>query len=278
MTNEIDLRNYLDVLIRRGKFVLAMPLVAVMVAALATFAIQPTYQATATIALAPSTVSVSLANLLPPYYLMVDSPRNLPTAYTPAYYIAILKGAEVVDAAQPRAAMTIASDGGDRSLVQITARGNEPSRVADAANAYAQAGAQRIQRLLIPSGAEAASAKKKLDAAQLAFDKFLQDHQIADYDSVSPPALPADQRQELLRLSHERDLAESIYLDFARDLARTSILAETAYRPTVIPAPVPTAPASPNLAQNLLIGAALGLLIGILGAFTLEFVRRPAQR
>ena len=68
MPNEIDLRDSIDLLIRRWKFVLAMPILAALAAALVTFAIKPAYQATAALALAPSTVSISLANQLPPYY------------------------------------------------------------------------------------------------------------------------------------------------------------------------------------------------------------------
>jgi uncharacterized protein involved in exopolysaccharide biosynthesis len=278
MPDEIDVRNYIDILIRRWKFVIAMPILAAIAAALVTFTIQPVYQATATIALAPATVSVSLSNLLPPYYLMVDSPRNLPPAYTPTYYLAILKSADVVAAAQTRSAITLAGDGNDRALIHITARGAAAATVAADANAYAQAGANRLQQLLVPSGAEVAAAKQKLDAAQQAFDQFLLDHKISEYDPAAPPLLSSDKRKELLALSHARDLAESIYLDFARDFAKTSILAETSYRPTVIPASVPTAPSSPQLAPNILLGGAFGLLIGILGAFTLEFSRRSIQR
>lgn len=278
MPNEIDLRNYIDVLIRRWKFVLAMPILAALAAALVTFAVKPMFQATATIALAPATVSVSLSNLLPPYYLMVDSPRNLPPAYTPTYYIALLKSAEVVAAAQTRSTITIAGDGSDRALIHITARGDAAPTVAADANAYAHAGANRLQQFLVPNGAQVTVAKQKLDAAQQAFDQFLRDHKIADYDPAAPPALSPDKRAELLTLSHARDLAESVYLDFARDFAKTAILAETSYRPTVIPAVVPSAPASPQPAQNILIGGAFGLLIGILGAFTVEFTRRSVQR
>lgn len=277
MPNEIDLRDYIDILIRRWKFVIAMPILAAMTAAIISFAVKPVYQATATIALAPATVSVSLSNLLPPYYLMVDSPRNLPPAYTPTYYIAMLKGADVVAAAQTRSAIAIAGDGGDRSLINITARADDAKATAADANAYAQAGANRLAQLLVPTGAEVTAAKQKLDAAQQAFDKFLLDNKIVDYDPAVPPALASAKRIELTTLSHARDLAESTYLEFARDFAKTAILAETAYRPTVIPATIPSAPASPQLAQNVLIGGAFGLLIGILGAFTLELVRRPAQ-
>lgn len=274
MSNEINLRDYIDVLIRRWKFVLAMPMLAILAAALVTGLTQPTFQATATIALAPSTVAVSLSNLLPPYYLAVDSPRRLPTSYTPTYYVTLLKDAEVINAAQPRAAITIVADNNDRSLIHIIAQGNDPRMVADSANAYAQAGAQRIQRLLVPDGEDVARAKQKLDAAQDALDQFLTEHHITEYDPALPPALPADQRKQLTQLNRERDLAESVYLEFAREFAQSAILAETAYRPSVISAPVPTAPVSPRWMQNLLLGAAFGLLIGVVGAFLLEMLRK----
>jgi capsular polysaccharide biosynthesis protein len=275
-TNEITFRDYLDVLIRRWYIVVAMPLLAMLAAALVTFALKPTYEATATLALAPTTVSISLANQLPPYYLMVNDPRRLPTAYTPTYYVAILQGADVVSAAKPQAVVTIAPDGSDRSLIHLTARGDDPKKVADTANAYVQAGAQRLQQLLQPTGEETAAAQKRLDDAQQALIAFARDNGFS-YDPSAPDVpstLPRAQVLEFQQLLRERDIAESVYLDFARDSERTTILANTAYRPTIITASVPTAPISPKLAQNVLIGAAFGLLIGLLGAFSIEFVAR----
>jgi len=274
MPNDFNLRDYLDVLIRRWQIIVAMPILAVLAAAMATMAIPPTYEATATLALAPSTVSISLASQLPPYYLMVDSPRHLPVAFTPTFYIALIKGADVVTAAQPRAAISLAADSNDRSLIAITARGDSPQVVADSANQYAQASAQRIQQALAPSGAESAAAKKILDAAQTALDQFLRDHHLTDYDLTASAGLSPDQRKQYSDLARARDLAESVYLDLARDDAKSAILADTTLRPTIIPAPVPTGSIAPKMSQNLLLGAAFGLLIGILGVFTLEFMRR----
>ena len=274
MPNEIDLRDYIDILIRRWKIILAMPILAVFAAAVVTLAIKPEYEATATLALVPSTVSISLSNQLPPYYLMVDSPRHLPTAFTPTYYVALLKGAEVVRAAQSQAAITISADSNDRSLIAISARGDNPRIVADAANQYAQVGAQRIQQLLAPSGAVSALAKQKLDAAQQALDQFMRDNKLTDYDPSTATGLTPDQRKQFTDLGRARDLADSVYLDLARNDATNAILADTTLRPTIIAAPVPTVPVAPNMSQNLLIGAAFGLMIGILGAFALDVTRR----
>lgn len=273
---EAPLRFYLDVLIRRWYIVVAMPLLAMLAAALVTFTIKPTYEATATLALAPSTVAVSLSNLLPPYYLMVDEPRHLPTAYTPAYYIALLNGADVARAAKAQAAITITSDASDRALIRITARGDDPQRVADAANSYARAGIARIQQLLQPSGEDVATARQRLDDAENALVAFARENNFA-YDpaeSQPPTNLPRAKMLEFQHLLRARDVAESVYLDFAREYEKRLILTTTAYRPTLIEATVPNAPVAPKLASNLIIAAAVGLFIGLLGAFTLELIRR----
>jgi hypothetical protein len=269
-----DIGIYFDVLIRRWKIIVAMPVLAVIAAALATLAIKPTYEASAGIALAPTTVSISLANQLPPYYLMVSDPRNLPIAYTPAYYIAILNGADVVNAAQARAAISISGDGNDRALLHILARGSEAKLAADAANAYAQAGVSRITALLQPTGAQADAAKQMLQAAEQAIVKYASDNGI-DYDPSGmreTPQLPRGKELAFQSLLRDRDIAESVYLDFARDLERSAIMANTANRPIMIPATIPTAPVSPKIAQNILFGAAFGLLVGIVGAFAIELV------
>lgn len=279
MSNEIDLRDYIDILIRRRLIIAAMIVIAVLAFAGATALTQPTYEATATIALAPATVSVSISSQVPPYYLMVDPSHRLPPAYTPAYYIAVLKSAAVVDAVTPRLPATIASDNADKSLIAITTRGGDPQAAAQAATRWAQVGAARIGQLLLPDGADVALAKQKLDDAQNALDKFLQDNQISDYDSAMPPTnLAASQRKQLNDLARARDLADSVYLDIARDNAHASINAATAAQPTVLPAAVPSAPVSPQPLQNILIGAVFGLLIGVAAACAVEWVlRRPAS-
>lgn len=279
MPNEIDLREYFDILIRRWQIIAAMVVIAVITFVGVTVLTKPTYEATATIALAPSTVSVSISSQVPPYYLMVDPSHPLPTAYTPTYYIAILKSSEVVDAVTPRLPATISSDSADKSLIEITTRGGDPKLAAQAATSWAQVGAERIGKLLLPDGADVAAAKQKLDDAQNALDKFMQDNRITDYDPASPPTnLSSDKRKQLNDLSRARDLADSVYLDIARDYEHTSIIAATSNKPTVIPAVVPNSPVSPKPLQNVLIGAALGLLVGIVAAFAVEFVlRRPAS-
>jgi uncharacterized protein involved in exopolysaccharide biosynthesis len=273
----LDLSVYFDILIRRWKFVVAMPVLSMIAAALVSILTSPTYEATAIIALSPATLSVPTTNQSPPYYLMVDSPQHLPTSYTPTYYLDILKGNEVVTQAAPQLSIAIASDGGDKSLIDITARGGDPKQVQTAANTYAQVGAAHIQRILQPTDADASAAQKKLDSAEQALVKFSKDNGLDNYDLSllrMETFSSVDKQLELNKLMHDRDVAESVYLDFARELGRAQILAAGLYAPKVISAPAPDAPVSPKLNQNVLIGAVLGLVVGILGAFALGNVSR----
>ncbi|MDE3090036.1 MAG: hypothetical protein KGJ80_11700 [Chloroflexota bacterium] len=272
----LDLREYLDVLIRRWRFVLAMPILAMIAAALVSFAMKPTYEATAVIALSPSTLSIPTTGQAQPYYLLVDSPRRLPTAYTPTYYVALLNGDDVVAQVAPQAAVTIAPNSGDKSLIEITARSEDPQKAASTANKWMQEGAARIQKALLPSQNELGAAGVKLTEAEQALVKFSKGNGL-DYDLKglrSATFSSTDKQLELNGLLRAYDTAESVYLDFAKDWERESILATSAYTPARIAAAVPTVPVSPKPAQNILIGAALGLLLGILAAFAAEFVSR----
>jgi uncharacterized protein involved in exopolysaccharide biosynthesis len=276
-----DLREYFDVLIRRWKFVLAMPILAAIAATLVSAAIKPMYEATAVIALSPATLSVPTSGQAPPYYLMVDSPRRLPTAYTPAYYVALLNSAEVVAQVAPQAAVTIAPNGGDKSLIEITARSDDPQKAVTTANKWMREGAAQIQKALLPSQDELGAAQVKLDEAEQALVKFSKDNGLGDYDLTRLRAASfssTDKQLELGRLLRAYDTAESVYLDFAKDWERENILTTSAYAPARIAAPVPITPVSPKPAQNIVIGAAFGLFLGILGAFALEYVSRNGHK
>jgi capsular polysaccharide biosynthesis protein len=277
MTDDtLDLRAYFDVLIRRWKFVLAMPILAMIAAALVSFAVKPTYEATAVLGLAPVTVSVPTTSQAPPYYLMVTSPSNLPTAYTPTYYIALLEGNDVVSQVAPQVPVTIDSNGSDKSLIDITARGGDPQQVTATANKWMQQGAARIQKALLPSQDQLSAAQAQLDEAEQALVKFSKDNGL-DYNLNRLRAATfssSDNQVELGKLLRAYDVAESVYVGLAENSERENILATSTYAPSLIAAAVPTTPVSPKPVQNILIGAALGLLLGILGAFALEWVAR----
>jgi hypothetical protein len=272
-------RGYLDMVTRRGRWriLVAMPILAMSAAAVLTVLSPTIYQTTAVVALNPSSLSVPSLNQSPPYYLMVDSPSHLPTVYSPVFYIELLKGAEVVNAAKPAVPVTIASNSSDRSLIEVTARGSDANLVAQTANTYAAVGAQFIGQALLPSSQITASAQAKLDAADGALAQFSKDNGLGEYDlsKLRSPVAPLsfEKKMELARLLRARDVAESTYLDLARDQARNGILAVTANKPIAIAQPAPSAPVGKS-ALNVLLGGGLGLLVGVLAAFVMEYQTR----
>ncbi len=279
MTTELpssDLRDYFDVLIRRWKLVVAVAVLATAAAVAAGLMTPPTFEATATIALAPATLSIPTANQVPPYYLMVNSARQLPTAFTPTYYVALLKGADVVNAVAPDVAVSIAPNAGDKSLIEITARGSDAGLVAQTANKWAQVGAARIAAALVPNGEQTGIALKALDAADQALVKFCTDNGL-DYDLAklrSGLSLSTDKRLELARLVRNRDNAEAVFNGLQRDYDEESILAASTLKPATINAQVPSTPSGPKWAQTAGLAAGLGLLVGVLGAFAIEYLNR----
>lgn len=268
--------DYLDVLVRRWRILVAMPILAMIAAALVS-ALSPTlYEGTSVIALNPATLSVPSLNQSPPYYLMVDSPNHLPIAYSPAFYVEMLKSSEVASAVnQPGVTVSISPNPADRSLIEISARGNNPEVAAAAANKYAEVGAQIIGRAFVPSTQLMALADEKLKTADDALAKYSQDNGLGEYDlmKLESAVLPAYEKKiELARLLRAREVAESLSLELARDQARGTILATTINKPIVINKPVPSTPVAPKTAQNTLVGAGLGLLVGILAAFVVEYL------
>lgn len=268
-------RDYFDVLVRRWQILIAMPILAMIAAAVVSFLSPTIYEATAIIALNPSTLSVPSLNQSPPYYLMVDSPNHLPIAYSPAFYFEMLKSSDVVNTAKPPLPVSIASNSSDRSLIEIFARGSDPGLAAQTANKYAEVGAQFITQAFIPSSQIAITAEAKLKSTDDALAQFSKENGLGDYDLARLKAASFatyDKKIELARLLRARDVAESVYLELARDQARGTILAATANKPIAISKPAPTVPIAPKTMQNILLGAGLGLFVGVLAAFAVEFL------
>ncbi len=266
------LQGLFDVLIRRWHLVGALTVLAMVAAALVSLTTKPAYETTAVIALAQATLSVPASNQSSPYYLTVDASSRMPKAFTPAYYVALLKSMPAAQAAQ--AAVSISSNASDRSLIEITARSENAQIAAQAANAIAQAGTARIHQALLPGDDEVTAAQQSLDQSEQALVKFSQENGLGDYDLArlqTNSSLSSTKKLELARLLRTHETAEKVYLEFAYDYERATILASGDYKPTIFLAPEPTAPISPKPLQNTLVGGVLGLLIGVSAALALEY-------
>ncbi|MBI3742256.1 MAG: hypothetical protein HY257_10955, partial [Chloroflexi bacterium] len=174
--------NYFDILLKHARVIVALTFIAALAAALFSFAQPATYEATALIALAPATLSVPTSNQAAPYYLTIDAARQLPPQFTPAYFLAQLKSAEFFSVFSTPPSVSLNSNASDRSLIEISARGGDARGAADAANRYAEEGALYLLKLLIPSGDQADTALKKLQAAEQTLAKFSTDNGLGEYD------------------------------------------------------------------------------------------------
>jgi len=144
MEDEIDLRQYLEVLIRRWKWIVALTLIpALVAAAISFFVLQPTYEAKA------------LVLITGPRYLLRFDPRvetisDIATAYKAYPSLAtsddLLK--QVLDVLDPPLpenegslqalrAKVSASTGADPSLLELKATNGVPQQAAQVANTWA---------------------------------------------------------------------------------------------------------------------------------------------
>jgi capsular polysaccharide biosynthesis protein len=176
--------------------------------------------------------------------------------------------------------VSITSDSGDRSLIDITARGADPQQVADTANKWMQVGAVVIQAALEPGQAELTTAQTRLTQNEQALVKFSLGNGFDEYDLSrlrGATFSSTDKQIELAGLLRAYDTSESVYLDLAKEWESDDILAKTVYRPTLISAAAAAAAVSPKPVQNALFGAVLGLFVGVVGAFVLHAVA-PSSR
>lgn len=270
-----DLRSYLDVLIRRWRWVAVMTILALLAATILTLATRPVYEATAVISLSPATLSVPTSSQAPPYYYVVDSPSRLPIAHSPTFYVDLLKSGEMAKAISSTLPVSIGVDGSDKSLIDITARGSNPSQVTQIANAWAEAGTLRLEQALKPDANEVSAALGGLKTAEQDLAHFSEANSLGELDVNrlrTVAGLSTDKRTELDQLLRNYDVAESVYLDLAKEQARENLLAANSNKPIFISAAIPAAPVAPKPTQNLALGGVLGLLVGVLSAFAVEYM------
>jgi len=173
MEEEIDLREYVDVIVKRWKLVLGIPFLAVLVAALVSFLLlPPVYEAVATC------VATN------PKYQMQFDPRiqSVSELQVPAKaYAALAKNAnlekQVIAALDTTLApqerrievlddMLSASQGGDPSVILLQVRSTDPQKAATIANTWANLYRQQINELYGRSADEQSNIEAQLKTAE----------------------------------------------------------------------------------------------------------------
>jgi len=150
MEDEINLRNYIDVLVRRWKWIVGVTLVATLLAGVVSFATPPTYEATAAV-----------------FVLSLVQPSASKVLISPQTQLAFLQSNDVaqrvvqtlgdkLSAEEKKELLRTGSgspgivrtnaDTNDKSLFRVTAQAGQAQNAADIANAWADAGAEAINQ------------------------------------------------------------------------------------------------------------------------------------
>jgi len=104
----------------------------------------------------------------------------------------------------------------------------------------------------------------------------------AEIDALEPQLLSLQQqvaraKAEGDRLATERSVAQNVYASAADQLARLALAPAGAEAEVASPASVPAAPAGRNRLFNVAVAGVLGLMLGVFGAFAIEWWRGGAQ-
>jgi succinoglycan biosynthesis transport protein ExoP len=194
MEEEIDLREYVLVLLKHWKLILGTTVAAAVTALVVSFFLPPTYEATA------------LVVVKPPQYVMQFDPRFETLTQQPAYkaYPTLAEGDEVMEALfarlNPRPAeiktlgdlrgMVEAKAGTDPSVVRLIVRSSNPQEAARIANLWAEIFVAHANRVYGASDEELkqlegqlAQAQAELEAAEQALIEFQARNQASILDA-----------------------------------------------------------------------------------------------
>jgi len=152
MEEEIDLRQYVEVLIRRWKWIAGLALGAAVAALVVSFLIPPTYEATALVA-------ITEPRYVMRFDLRFETMNNVPPAYRAYPELAasddLLQDLlasfdplpEGVETLQNLRGMLEAGSGADPSMVRLVARSSDPEEAARIANAWAESFVARANEI-----------------------------------------------------------------------------------------------------------------------------------
>lgn len=216
MEEEIDLREYVLVLLRHWKWIVGAPLVAAIAALVVSFLLPPTYEATALVAVTR------------PRYVMQFDPRietlnNIQPAYKAYPELAVSDEVlqellaqlnplpEKIEAMEDLREMVKAKSGADPSVVLLAVRYRDPREAARIANLWAEIFVRRANEIYGSSGEsqlqlyedQLQRAEAKLKAAQEALVEF----QSRNLESVLQNELDSYRQMQADYLADQRRIA-----------------------------------------------------------------------
>jgi len=172
--DEIDLRSYVNVLLRYWWIVVGVPLLAIIVAGIYGFAmVKPGYQATALVAITSPRYIVQFA---PEFETVPLNQRQVPLRAYPM----LATSADLLQRVLPQVSdrlpqemrslsslrgMVSAKSGSDASIIELSVSGGDPELIAYVANAWADEFAVMVEEVYGQSADEIAAFEQQLDQA-----------------------------------------------------------------------------------------------------------------
>lgn len=182
MEEEIDLREYVDLLVRRWKWIVGLTVLAALLAGIVSFMISPTYETTASVFVLPGITS-NAQTLSPQTQLALLQSGNV------AQRTAQLLGDKLsVDEQRAllRGLIRVSPEATDKSVFKITAQANTEQKALEFANTWANVGAAAINEeydralnISIPTLQRSVeTTSKELQTAEEKLNKLQRDLQI----------------------------------------------------------------------------------------------------
>lgn len=310
MDETIGFRDYIDVLVRRWKWILGLTVTAALTGGLASFrAPPPTYEATAQVFIPSNAVITTLP--LPLAFIQSQA-----VATQALQSLGAEAGNESVGTLSRK--VRVINDSKDTTIFHITAQADTPQKAVAIANTWAATAIQAMTKELEELNAmalskqqekqrRAALALERLEQANQALADFVEKNGLASKGAApaffriptqpvvlqGPPEsldLSPSQMATLSRLLYERDIAGTAYSTLLTQVIEGEAMI---WPPAVneeppvndVPSPVllneATLPDSPTVQpkplQQIALGGMLGLMAGLFTAFVIEYFAQPKK-
>lgn len=256
MDRELSLADYIDVLKRRWMYVVAGVVICTALAYVYAQRQETLYRSAATVLV---TANDGTGIVAPGQVAQQNFAFSNAMANEAFFAQSVLVSSEVAQRLGVPPVVTVSSSP-EADILTFMAINEDPAVAAELANVYADVFIEKRREVLVEEFAEvAAQVQEQIDTIETQLDALPE-------DDLS--RRPLEQRREGLVFNLQE-------LSLASQLSGGS-------RATVItPAIVPLSPFQPNTSRNMMLGAVLGLMVGVGAAFLREFlddrIRQPAD-